>query len=268
MDILIEKLHTAARRYCMDRYNYWQEKYTLLANDGRCADVYRYSDEALNIFPRYNLLKAVLIEIERFTPQDISSLIEARELIGYAGSITNSMGAKNTKTSIETRAVEEERNKFNDFIHSISLDELLEIEPLFFRRVISKIESQHLWAEIVEIWGIDKPHGVMYPNNDNNPKNAVFLEEDRFKKEVGTKILHSVLTGRGIKRIWELSEFGEDEYELETNVFEPYYDGAERYWFTSEMDWIIYASHEKTITFNGWIIDAVQKVLQSHDFRV
>jgi hypothetical protein len=264
MDILIEKLHTAARRYCIERYDYWQERYSYLPNDGRCSDEYHYSDEALDIFPRYLLLKAILIQIEGFLPQDFSTLTEAKTMITLGGLTAEDSYTKNaSRGAVEKRVMEEERETFSNFVRLVSQEELSKIEPLFFRRVISTTESKQLWARLVEIWGVDKPHGVMYPIVPNNPKNALFLEEDFFKKEVGTEILRAILTEHGTKRVWELREFISDpEYELDVSVLEPYYNGAEGYWFTSEMDWIIYASHEGTITFNGWIIGATRKVLQ------
>jgi hypothetical protein len=264
MDILIENLHTAARRYCTDKYVYWQQQYAALPNHGRAADGNHYSDEDFNIIPRYNLLKDILIEIERWTPQDFSSLAEARELISLAGSNPANILPKGTLSPIKTKAIEEEKTKFIDFINSISSDDLLRIEPLFFRRVISEKESRLFWAKLVEIWGIDKPHGQMYPMINDNPRNAVFCTPADFKKEEETELLRK-LSERGIKRIWELKEAGVPEYESDISVFEPYYDGWEGYWFSAEMDWIIYCSHESTITFGGWITDVVRKALKNQD---
>jgi hypothetical protein len=53
MDTLIEKLHTAARRYCIDRYQYWVEGYSEVVKEGRDRDRNNnYTDEALRVFPR------------------------------------------------------------------------------------------------------------------------------------------------------------------------------------------------------------------------
>jgi hypothetical protein len=265
MDLLIEKLHTAARRYCIDRYNYWQVRYSYLPNHGRCADEYHYSDEALSIFPRYNLLKAILIEIEGFVPQDFSTFTEAKALIILATSTANDIFTSSVNGSIEKSVMAEERTRFIDFIKSLSPDELSKIEPLFFRRTISSTESQSMWAKLIQTWGVDKPHGVMYPITRDNPLNAIFLDMDCFDREIGIEILRSMLAGCGIKRVWELREYG-PEYEIDINAFDPSYgDGGEGYWFTSEFNWIIYASHEGTITFNGWIKDAVNKIYKDRN---
>ena len=50
------------------------------------------------------------------------------------------------------------------------------------------------------------------------------------------------------------------EYELELSVFEPYHNGAGGYWCSEPMDWVIYASHEESITIGGeWLIEAIKR---------
>lgn len=62
----IENLHTAIRRYCMDRYSHWTGKYAELSSAGKGRAGSGYTDEALYTFPRYNVLNAILFEIERY----------------------------------------------------------------------------------------------------------------------------------------------------------------------------------------------------------
>ncbi len=51
------------------------------------------------------------------------------------------------------------------------------------------------------------------------------------------------------------------EYEIELAHFEAAYDGREGYWTSGEMDWLIYASHESSITVAGeWLLEAVKSV--------
>lgn len=50
-----------------------------------------YTNKALSIFPRYNVLYAVLYEIEKFLPEDFSDLEEATELIILAGQTAGSL---------------------------------------------------------------------------------------------------------------------------------------------------------------------------------
>ncbi|MGE5474957.1 MAG: hypothetical protein ACM3UU_12135, partial [Ignavibacteriales bacterium] len=96
VDNHISKLHTAARRYCMDRYCYWNKQYDVLCKKGndRKSDGYNYTDEALNVFPRYNIVNAILIEVEKFTPASFKSLDEAKELLKISGEIAETIFTK------------------------------------------------------------------------------------------------------------------------------------------------------------------------------
>jgi hypothetical protein len=111
--------------------------------------------------------------------------------------------------------------------------------------------------------------GQWYPITKDQPLRAVAFQANYFNDEVGVKILRDILSKRGIKRVWELKEIGpEPEYEKEIDEFEPYYGGTEGYWCSADMDWIIYVSHENSITIGGWLLDAVKIVWPNWEERV
>ena len=58
--------------------------------------------------------------------------------------------------------------------------------------------------------------------------------------------------------MWELREYGA-EYECDVALFEPIYNGAEGYWSSPSLDWIVYASHESSITIGGWLAEDVKE---------
>lgn len=60
-------LHTAARRYGLERHAYWCDRYAAIARRGgdRQRDGYHYTAEALATFPRHNVLNAIRVELER-----------------------------------------------------------------------------------------------------------------------------------------------------------------------------------------------------------
>src|SRR4051794_29615313 len=80
----IHQLHDAARRYCIERVADWHRRYSDLCSNGsdRAAD--GYTDAAYEIFPRYNVLNAILTEVEGFTPADFRTLDEARAFLSAA----------------------------------------------------------------------------------------------------------------------------------------------------------------------------------------
>ncbi len=88
----IEQLHTATRRYCIENYDFWLNKYFEL-NETLQSDN-DYTDEAYSIFSRYNALNAILIEVERFQPNDFSSFKEAKEFFCLISKEANSIFTK------------------------------------------------------------------------------------------------------------------------------------------------------------------------------
>jgi hypothetical protein len=48
--------------------------------------------------------------------------------------------------------------------------------------------------------------------------------------------------------------------DMSYGAFEPYYNGAEGLWCDSNFDWIVYASHESSITIGGWLLPEIQAV--------
>ena len=66
-------LHTAARRYCQERFSYWIRIYEELQRkeNWQVQKLFElgwdYSDEAYRTFPRYRIDKAIQVEVERLT---------------------------------------------------------------------------------------------------------------------------------------------------------------------------------------------------------
>ena len=54
----------------------------------------------------------------------------------------------------------------------------------------------------------------------------------------------------GAARLWELRE-GRFGYEIDLPDAEFHYTGDEGFWTSVDMEWMIYASHESSITFGG-----------------
>jgi len=78
-------LHTAARRYCEERAAHWRSRYAEL---GSHIDHAGYTVEERDVFPRYNALEAVLVEVERL-------------MLSLAGQIAESMFTKPPNGPVE-----------------------------------------------------------------------------------------------------------------------------------------------------------------------
>jgi hypothetical protein len=67
---------------------------------------------------------------------------------------------------------------------------------------------------------------------------------------------------QGISKLFLLHEFGDPEYEIELGIYEPgYRDGGEQYSTSEENNWMVYASHESSITVCGpWLTEVFRKL--------
>ena len=68
-----------------------------------------------------------------------------------------------------------------------------------------------------------------------------------------------------MQTLYELREHG-DGRELALELAEFAYDGAEGFWTNVECNWMVYASHEQSITFGGdRLIAAMRSKLREFD---
>ena len=86
--VMMLALHTAARRYCLQQFTYWCERYSEIVSErGYRRPNGGYTTEALATFPRYNILNAIRVEIERIYPARLGDLETTRALFILAGEI-------------------------------------------------------------------------------------------------------------------------------------------------------------------------------------
>ncbi len=127
-----------------------------------------------------------------------------------------------------------------------------------YRRTIEKQESDKLWDQLERRWQVTG--GYWYPAAliESFPERIVIVDAQLFKTEVP----HTILAERGIEHVFTLFEFaGENEYEINIALLELCYGSSgELYCTSAAMDWLIYASHENTITLAGeWLIEAIRR---------
>lgn len=124
-------------------------------------------------------------------------------------------------------------------------------------REIRGSEREQLWRRVADTWGVGAGYwhplaGV--PRRDVLAFQATYFEQD----VVAGGRLHAILAARGIERVLELREGG-SAYEILRSDLYPVYTGDEGYWCSDAMDWLLYASHENSLTVGGkWLISAVK----------
>lgn len=251
-------LHTAARRYCLERHAHWCERYSEVMRQGRDRqpDGYHYTPAALATFPRYNVLNAIRVELERIDPARLGDLEDTRALLVLAGRAAEDMFTQPPNGEIEQRAMAEEREAFCRYVAGFQGSDLDAIAALPCRRVLTAEESRSIWSALRARWRI--PAGYWYPLADCALPDIVAFNAEAFAAAVPHQRLQDILTARGIERVWELREFG-PEYEQEVSLIEPRYHGAEGYWSSEGLAWVIYASHENSVTVAGWLLQEFKK---------
>src|SRR5262245_52642819 len=154
-------LHTAARRFCQQRFSYWIQIYEELQRkeNWRVQKLFRpgsdYSDEAYRTFPRYRIDKAIQVEVERLTVDSDTGVEKLRDRLVKACNVAEGRLQLELKKPIARRALHDEGEDFRAYIQVLRAEDLANVEPLPFRRVLGDWESKRLWNHLKEVWGID-----------------------------------------------------------------------------------------------------------------
>lgn len=258
-------LHTAARRYCRRRFSEWSDKCTEIQaqENWQVGDQFQrgwdYSDEAYKTFPRYRVDQAIEVEVEKLNPLSDGSLEELRmELLAACDSAETTL-CEELKHPLARAAVVEEAGDYRAYVRSLRSSHLRIIEALPYRRVVTQEESEGLWNQLKMNFGIES--GSWFPLKEGAcPADVIAFHTDFFEHRDGGQVLHDALQTHGVSRVFQLQEFRAPEYEIEISAFEPFYgSGGEQYSTSEAVDWVVYASHESSITIAGGWLTAIFK---------
>lgn len=260
-DILATALHTAARRYCDRQYRHWADLYDELDRTGRDRDGAEYTPEALGLFPRYNVLNAIRVEIERLEPNDLGEFDATLDILLAAVGTAEDDFTRKPIGEIDAAAMMEERESLSTYLRGLDAAQLRHIEPLPYRRVLDASEAKATWAKLSDRWSIEP--GSWFPLAELTVPGTAAFPARYFEDAVGATNIRRLLLGRRISRVWEFREGAPEygpHYLLDLDFLDPVYNGSEGYWSSEDMDWIIYASHESSVTVGGWMLDEVKRI--------
>lgn len=249
------RLHWAARRYLMERYDELSLLYAQLPNHGRADDGYHYSPEAKRIFPRYNVVEAMLQEVERLDPDRLPDLDALTSALGRAADVAQSSFTQPPQGDIETVAISDERRLFSSAVQTWVSGPDLHVAPVGYRRVLTAEESSDWRARLNRRWGLQGT--CWYPMLPGPvPSGVLVLAQESMWDGPGAGLVRQALINSGGQRVAELREHGVD-YLLDVELFAPRYTGAEGVWSDHSLDWIAFASHEGTVAFGGALAGAL-----------
>lgn len=136
-------------------------------------------------------------------------------------------------------------------------------------REFSKEERENYWTKLREKWAVSfywYPLAAKPPGRELEVFVASAFNENFYDTNGRSTLLRRIFEKKGIKSIFEFYErTGSKPCEVEVTDFlwicYPAGEGdGEGFWTSVQMDWIIYCSHEDTITLGGWILDEVKSV--------
>jgi hypothetical protein len=130
-----------------------------------------------------------------------------------------------------------------------------------YRRVLGASEHKQLHLAFAARWG-DWYGGCA---NSDAERNAVTLHDIVMEQPGAYDRLRRLLADHGVSRLLELREWG-DGYQLDLSAASFRYNGAEGFWTPADMTWMVYASHESSITVGGdWLIAGMRRALRQFD---
>jgi len=158
-----------------------------------------------------------------------------------------------TVNKTEQRAMDDERNKFTAFIANITEDDLKNVLPLPYNRKLSEDESARIGEKLKELWNYDG--GYWDPLEEKCKRETIFVM-DEFLTKVDKARIIDFISEAGRRYFKVDGDYGND-YETET----PEFNDTETVITDKDFKWVIYRSHEMTITFGGAALIAFVKTL-------
>ena len=231
----------------MDEHAFWLAKYAVFPYGGS------YTRDAYGIFPRYRLADETLVNIERVAFGEDTVLEEARQILLNAGVNAFNALAKQLRGQKEAVvALQEQLASYQFFIKRY--DPLsAEILHLPFRRVLAEEEVTNLWRFLQHHWRIRGAGYGWFPiSDDARPVGSLTFHTDLWDARRGDALFQHFLASTDISRCYVLRELGPPDYELDCELANPAYDGSESFLFINA-GWIVYVSHESSLTLVGSI---------------
>lgn len=132
------------------------------------------------------------------------------------------------------------------------------VDPLPYRRALFGDELKAIRQILRERWGAVSH---CYPLAEAKPSVAPSLfayNSENFDAAIPEEKLAEILRAYGLSRIYEIREFGKENYLQDVELMNPDYNGAEVFISSESWDWLFYASHEASVTTGGWLTKAIQ----------
>jgi hypothetical protein len=259
-------MHNAVRRYVMDRAWRWRERTLPLeraaieAHDRgmpiTAAARARLHDPHMRAYAHDLLLQ----RIERTRPRDFATGEAVRTFVLDATAADEPrIRAHDAKTA---SAIAAERAAVRDHVASLTTAAVHAVGHVPSRFVLPEPQWARVWRRLAEVWDARPGNHYWYPLLNACPPGVVAFQADWFDVELGARAVQELLRRHGVSRVWAMNEAQEfANYELSPLLCPFDRLAGEGYWTSPELDWLVYASHESSVTVAGrWLAEAVQRV--------
>ncbi len=264
MDKRINGFHTYSRRYHIQIIEWSRNAFAELFQ--KINEIYKEgidyeNEEIMDLLEDFNsknpyclikkdISQAILNKIETISPEKFDSLQEIKKTIISVcenAKIDERTHYSDVSKELKTEICNKEKKKFINHINSIDEERLENIEPLFYRRVLSIEKIKELKKKINKTW-----YKSML-----NEKDTVCFDKSDFQEKVKIENLLSILVRKGVEKIYEINTGGINSvsYIMDLSALNLYYtDGFDIYWCSDKMDWMIEESHEGFyIIYGDWL---------------
>jgi hypothetical protein len=135
-------------------------------------------------------------------------------------------------------------------------------------RTLSDAERDVFWERAASEWDIRTQY--WYPLEPTSRADVVAFNASAFHAAVGAEGVRAALGAHGVSRVIETHELAElPTREIDVAHADFVYEFAEGYWCDGQHDWIVYVSHEDSLTIGGrWLIDAITQQWPEWDRHV
>lgn len=204
----VAAIHTLARSYLAGRWRLWRATYSRIPRslaifidtflDAAATDRegmhWTYSDEEKSVFPRYNVVREIVDEVERYVPSDFADLDEARQRLIACGRDTwyDEMSA-DPGDPVEQAAVAEERVAYENHVAAIATSDLAAAKPIPFRRRLRTDEEQRCWDHLRDRWGVEND---WHPDLTGRPDDVEVYEDGSYDFGVFDGVFSELSGGR------------------------------------------------------------------------
>jgi hypothetical protein len=115
-------------------------------------------------------------------------------------------------------------------------------------------------------WNIN-PYDFWIPLQGKPTENTIYFETENFENKIGYEKLNQILKEINIGNIYSFNEAREES--IYSEILIKKYDSPDIFFTNENVDWVIYQTHEETISFAGKeLIDKIKLLWKNWEDNV